>query len=126
MCSPCFCTLSASASIHPPIPTFGRFLLEIFFKFLVTIRDLLTHTCNNEATVEIQQLNCNKEGLHPAASPLGCWASLTCKLWYTCYIFILYNAINSSASVLWSVSHVMLFRITLCEHLVHCLKLSKG
>ena len=30
MCSPCLFTLSASASIHPPIPTFGRFLLEIF------------------------------------------------------------------------------------------------
>ena len=34
MCSPCLCTLSASASIHPPIPTFGRFLLEIFLNFL--------------------------------------------------------------------------------------------
>ena len=34
MCSPCLCTLStsaSSASIHPLIPTFGRFLLEIFF-----------------------------------------------------------------------------------------------
>ena len=29
-CSPCLCTLSASASIPPPIPTFGRFILEIF------------------------------------------------------------------------------------------------
>ena len=34
MCSPCLCTLSASASIHPPIPTFGRFLLEILLNFL--------------------------------------------------------------------------------------------
>ena len=34
MCSPCLRTLSASASIHPPIPTFGRFLLEIFLNFL--------------------------------------------------------------------------------------------
>ena len=34
MCSPRLCTLSASASIHPPIPTFGRFLLEIFLNFL--------------------------------------------------------------------------------------------
>ena len=37
MCSPCLCTLSASASIHPPIPTFDRFLLEISFKFLVEV-----------------------------------------------------------------------------------------
>ena len=34
MCSSCLCTLSASTSTHPPIPTFGRFLLEIFLKFL--------------------------------------------------------------------------------------------
>ena len=33
-CSPCLCTLSASASIQPPIPTFGRFRLEIFLNFL--------------------------------------------------------------------------------------------
>ena len=34
MCSPCLCTLSASASIYSAIPTFGRFLLKSF-KFLV-------------------------------------------------------------------------------------------
>ena len=34
MCSPCLCTLSASGSIHPSIPTFGRFLLEILLNFL--------------------------------------------------------------------------------------------
>ena len=34
MCSPCLCILSASASIYPPIPTFGRFLLEIVLNFL--------------------------------------------------------------------------------------------
>ena len=31
----CLCTLSTStASIHPPIPTFDRFILEIFLNFL--------------------------------------------------------------------------------------------
>ena len=34
MCSPCLCPLCTSASIHPPIPTFGKFLLEIFLNFL--------------------------------------------------------------------------------------------
>ena len=30
MCSPCLCTLLASAFIHLPIPTLGRLLLDIF------------------------------------------------------------------------------------------------
>ena len=37
MCSSCLCTLSASASIRPPIPTFGIFFLEIFLNFLIYI-----------------------------------------------------------------------------------------
>ena len=46
MCSPCLCTLSASASIHPPIPTFRRFLQENLFKFLVFCSFLLRGTAH--------------------------------------------------------------------------------
>ena len=42
MCSPCLCTLSASAPIHPAVPTFSRFLLEIFLNF--HIRDMKRKT----------------------------------------------------------------------------------
>ena len=65
MCSPCLCSLSASAFIHPPISTFAslhlllypslhfhppistpistRFLLEIFLKFLVSALFVTRH-----------------------------------------------------------------------------------
>ena len=58
MCSPSLCTLSASTSIHPPTPTFGRFLLEIYlFKFLVSSLFLLhnaAHTLASSAHVHRQ------------------------------------------------------------------------
>ena len=62
--SPCLCTLSASALIHPAISTFGRFLL-IFFLFLVsepfyavppTHLQLMRHSSIGAPTNGVQQL----------------------------------------------------------------------
>ena len=44
MCFPCLCPLSASASIYPPMPTFGRFLLEIFLAIQMGFHVLLLFT----------------------------------------------------------------------------------
>ena len=83
MCSPCFYTLSASASIHPPIPTFGRFLLEIFLNFLfllffVTRCCPRTHglciICARAPTNGVQQL------IHSASMIEKHWSYVTATL----------------------------------------------
>ena len=62
MCSPCLCTLSANASIHLPIPTFGRFL---FFNFNFLIITVLQSTYSEEV-----------------GHAINYWTGLICRYFY--------------------------------------------
>ena len=72
MCSPCLCTLSASAFIRPPIPTSGRFLLEIFLNFaclLCGAAHALAVNCASSAHVHRQMASNSYYTLPPRSSP---------------------------------------------------------
>ena len=58
MWSPCLCALSASTSIHPPIPTFGRYLLEIFLNFYLILLLATTTTTTTTTTTIILLYYC--------------------------------------------------------------------
>ena len=87
MCSPCLCTLSASASIHLPVPTFGRSLLELFF-FLISCK-IITATIKLSSLIQISSNGTVHHMMVRCCSLLEIFCSVTHLAIDHCFLWVL-------------------------------------